>query len=358
MRLYGFKIWEAGALVRDYVPCVTNGLAGLYDRVNGTFITDKNNFFVWGGNIETDGSDEGAYIESDGTQGINLGYLTTPNTRYEIDYALTAIVGQNRPFGEAGGDLSAELYIQGTATGSGNVAFGVGDSWKGQYTSMGADLNRHLAVLDLANHQCGYSGKGMFKFGTDVTTKKTATNLMWLFAKGTSGGGLYADNSLTAMKLYAFRIFESGTLVHEYLPYKVGSTVGLYDTMTGDVITSSVSGSNAFTYGGGLGYGKFAGALKNLVVTPENVSLSNGKSKMVTAYAPGAVRYVWRKNGEVLDGEDGDSLTIAWERRKLANSVDSYTVAPMFTVGGNDVEGDTAAFTVENKPLGMMRFLR
>ena len=367
-RVYGVKIYEEGTLVRDYVPICQAGSYALLDKVQGKVLakaSKSNEFTGYTTNNELDDAffnapmrNEDAYIESDGTQGINLGYLTTPNTRYEIDYALTAIVGQKRPFGEAGGNLSAELYIQGTATGSGNVAFGVGDSWKGQYTSMGADLNRHLAVLDLANHQCGYSGKGMFKFGTDVTTKKTATNLMWLFAKGTSGGGLYADNSLTAMKLYAFRIFESGTLVHEYLPYKVGSTVGLYDTMTGDVVTSSISGSNAFTYGGGLGYGKFAGELKNLVVSPENVSLAHGDSKTVSAYAPGAVRYVWRKNGEILDGEDGDSLTIVWAKRKLANSVDSYTVTPVFTVGGSDVEGDTAAFTVENKPLGTRIYFR
>ena len=128
--------------------------------------------------------------------------------------------------------------------------------------------------------------------------------------------------------------------------------------MTGDVVTSSVSGSNAFTYGGGLGYGKFAGELKNLVVSPENVSLAHGNSKTVSAYAPGAVRYVWRKNGEALGGENGDSLTILWEKRKLANAVDSYTVTPVFAVGGNDVEGDSAAFTVENQPLGSRIYFR
>jgi hypothetical protein len=230
-RLYGVQIFEEGTLVRDYVPICQGGSYALLDKVQGKVLTKASTKEFTGYTVNNDLNEaffeapmraEDAYIESDGTQGINLGYLTTPNTRYEIDYALTAIVGQIRPFGEAGGDLSAELYIQGTATGSGNVAFGVGDSWKGQYTSMGADLNRHLAVLDLANHQCGYSGKGMFKFGTDVITTKTATNLMWLFAKGTSGGGLYANNSLTAMKLYAFRIYESEELVHEYLPYKVG----------------------------------------------------------------------------------------------------------------------------------------
>ena len=37
MRLYNFKITEAGEVVRNYVPCVRNEQAGLYDLVNNTF---------------------------------------------------------------------------------------------------------------------------------------------------------------------------------------------------------------------------------------------------------------------------------------------------------------------------------
>ena len=35
LRLYRFTIWDDGAMVRDYVPCVTNGVACLYDLVEG-----------------------------------------------------------------------------------------------------------------------------------------------------------------------------------------------------------------------------------------------------------------------------------------------------------------------------------
>ena len=131
----------------------------------------------------------------------------------------------------------------------------------------------------------------MIAFSTNAVCTKTATFPMWLFAKGTNASGSYSNR--TKMKLYAFRIFESGTLVHEYLPYKVGDIVGLYDTMTGDVITSSVSDSNAFTLGGGLGYGKFAGTRRNLVIAPTSTSVSHGSSHTFTAYAPGAVAYRW-----------------------------------------------------------------
>ena len=35
IRLYRFTIWDDGTMVRDYVPCVTNGVACLYDLVEG-----------------------------------------------------------------------------------------------------------------------------------------------------------------------------------------------------------------------------------------------------------------------------------------------------------------------------------
>lgn len=39
-KLYYFKIYESGVLVRNYVPCTdSNGVAGLYETINGTFHT-------------------------------------------------------------------------------------------------------------------------------------------------------------------------------------------------------------------------------------------------------------------------------------------------------------------------------
>lgn len=37
VRVYGCRMWSGGTLVRDYVPYTQDGVAGFYDRVNGTF---------------------------------------------------------------------------------------------------------------------------------------------------------------------------------------------------------------------------------------------------------------------------------------------------------------------------------
>ena len=39
IRLYRFTIWDEGTMVRDFVPCVTNGVACLYDLVEGKSYT-------------------------------------------------------------------------------------------------------------------------------------------------------------------------------------------------------------------------------------------------------------------------------------------------------------------------------
>ncbi len=367
-RLYGFQIYEEGVLMHDYAPICQGGTYALVDKVTGKTLEKASSSKDFTGSTANEAlddaffsaemRDEDAYIESDGTQAINLGYYTTPETRYEIDYQMTAIAGQMRPFGEAGGAFSAELYIQGTATGSGNVAFGAGNTWIVQPSGVASDLERHVAVLDIANRECGYSGKGLYAFDSKTVCSKTATIPMWLFAKGTSADGSF--EKCAKMKLYAFRIYESGALVHEYLPYKDGDTVGLYDTMTGDVVTSTVSGSNAFTYGGGDGYGKFAGEKTLLTTEPaDDVSVKPRKSATLTAFAPGAVRYVWTRNGAVLAGATGSKVTVVWERPKaVGGNPVVYGVTPVFLKDGVEVLGTEATADVTMLPLGMVLILR
>ena len=54
MRIYYFKIYENGVLVRNYVPCyrISDGVIGLYETVTGTFVTNAGEgTFTKGGNI-------------------------------------------------------------------------------------------------------------------------------------------------------------------------------------------------------------------------------------------------------------------------------------------------------------------
>ena len=364
-RLYGVKIYEEGTLIRDYVPICQAGEYALLDKVEGKVLSKASNSTAFTGNVGVTALDDSffyaasragdAYIESDGTQAIGLGYKTKPTTRYEIDYAMTVVNGQNRIFG-ATGNQPVELYISGNATGTGVPAFGLGDTWTGHYTTgVNADTDRHLALADLPNHEWGYTGYGLKKMGAAVAITKNGTYEMAIFAKSTGASfSSSTASNFTSMKLYAFRIFESGTLVHEYLPYRNGDVIGLYDTMTGEVKQNVIPNGNAFGYGG-LGYGKYAGTRRNLVIAPTSASVSFNSPRTFTAYAPGAVAYRWTRNGEAVNGGANGELEVTWRKAKTP---DSYTVAPVYLVNGEETEGEAPSFTVENIPLGTMFSIR
>ena len=199
----------------------------------------------------------------------------------------------------------------------------------------------------------------MFAFSSDTICNRNSSLVMSLFTKGegaTFGGG--EKKHRTAMKLYAFRIYEAGKLVHEWLPYKNGDVVGIYDTMTGEVKTNDIADGNAFTYGGGPGYGKFAGVKTVLTTDPVDTAVKARKSATLTAFAPGAVRYIWTRNGEVIDGEEGETLEIEWQSPKSAGGPVVYAVTPVFSKKGAEVLGEEATAEVTMTPPGTMVILR
>ena len=74
---------------------------------------------------------------------------------------------------------------------------------------------------------------------------KTAKFSMALFGSQTSAG---TYSNLSKIRLYSCQIWDHGLLVHYYLPYKSGSTIGLKDVVTGNVLTSK---KTAFSTSGG-----------------------------------------------------------------------------------------------------------
>ena len=349
MRLYGFKIYEDGVLVRDYVPYVINGVAGVKDTVGGSFAASGNgSAFSWGGEVQGESGD--AYLEADGTQAINTGYFPNPDTKIVADFQMMTVVGQMRLFGEVD-TMSAELYIDGTATNAGNFAFGAGDTWR-KTKSLAADLKRHVATLDIKNMAYSIATDGETSLSGPITNActKTAGHPLAFFAKAENAGGT-TFSCRAKMRLYSARIYESGVLVHEFLPYKNGAVIGLYDTVTGTVKTDALSSAAEFKIGG-MGVDGGGSAFE---VAPQNTTVGFNKTATLTAYAPGAVSYRWTKGGAVIAGATCGSLTVGWEKTPRQSV---YAVTPVYSVNGKMVDGTAAAATVENLPRGTMIYIR
>ena len=77
----------------------------------------------------------------------------------------------------------------------------------------------------------------------------------------------------------------------------------------------------------------------------------------VTAFAPGAVRYIWTRTGSVLAGAGSSELEVAWEKPKTAGTP-IYGVTPVFLKDGVEVLGTESTAEVTMEPLGMVLVIR
>ena len=353
MRLYGLRIYEAGALVRDYVPSVQNGEAGLYDQVNHTFKGSASRYpFTIGGDFTTDGKDD-AYLESDGTQGINTEYRAKGSlSRIEADFAFidTAMVDNNyqqRVFGvDTDGKLNYTLYING----SGQFVFAFGNTFintHGPFVT--ADTARHTAVIDGYHDRLYFITGGVTNNTYDVSGDAHNNNgvfPMGIFAIPTVQAATSWYNP-SKIKLYSLRIYEQDVLKHEYIPYKKGATVGLYDTVEKIVKTDARNSATPFKVGG-----KGVDGEEKWIVVPQGAVLREGDAaRVISANASGAQFYKWTKNGEAIEGGADGDLTVEWAR---GGATDTYAVTPVYSVYGVETEGAAMSVTVENIPQGTM----
>ena len=94
-----------------------------------------------------------AYIESDGTSGIDTGYRMKPNSRLEVDFAvLDGIANTARIFGAdystTALKTACSLYVSGTY-----FVFGVGNSAGGWKTVWMKDSSGNYIVCDTQRHK-------------------------------------------------------------------------------------------------------------------------------------------------------------------------------------------------------------
>ena len=204
---------------------------------------------------------EDAYIENtNGNQYFNTGHFIGPHTRIEIDFQLLEIKGQIQPFGVEGDDNAnhprCALYLGQAETG-GPWVWSYQAS-KSDYSSQAynlktqdaiydakdreADLERHTIVLDFNSSPKKFEvwTDGVKKASKDLANVSAGiqTYPLGLFARCRHVSGMYSSvqttyNNPARMRLYSFRIYESGTLVKEFLPWVKGGVAGLKEMTSG-----------------------------------------------------------------------------------------------------------------------------
>ena len=273
--LYSFKAWNAqGELVADYVPAIQKGtvpVVGFYDTVSKTFKTATAGTFAAGGEavptpdapmdiISNNGVLKARhqsglplgytlldYIESSGTQYIDLGVKGNGNTKVSVEYRYhtnTSASGSGRVFGSRTTSSSNAFAIgssSGVVSATANKAFWCYDAQSffvidGPAFPIG---DWQTVVFSATEHTLnGVS------YGDDynVVEFETPQNLK-LFGFDNGGTMGYGQVDVARCKLW-----DNGVLIRDLVPCKNASNVvGMYDLVNG--VFYQNAGTGTFTAG-------------------------------------------------------------------------------------------------------------
>ena len=345
IKIYGFRIYEDGELVRNFVPHWRDGAAGLKDTISGRFVTYPAHrgakSLSYGGGLRMEAN---PYIETEKAYGqyFDTGYNPNSATRMELDYLLTGA----RTAGDTWYLFSGASWF---AAYNNNSGFGVinrngGNNWKSGVASAAlADAQgvRRTAILD------NVAGRGSL-LTAGVTNGSVATE--WQNSSGQTvklSGTRDVSGYFGSMRIYGCRIYENGSPVHDYQPMVKNGVPGLQDRLSDTFLPILSKGaSNPYVYGGAF----------PVAVSPAATKITSSQSTTLTATALGAVAYRWLRNGASIVGGENGTLTVAWGK---GLAVDAYQAIAQFTVDGLTIEGEpSAAVTVENLPMGTIFMFR
>lgn len=312
MQLFSFKIYDNGTLIRDYVPCMNaNGIVGLYDLVNNEFYTNAGTGNFIGGNIVKlflpNGYKKLDYIEANGKQWIDAGFIANQNTRVVMDCWCTGgNAGGCFPFGTRttyGQNAFAACFT------SANVFYDYGSQyqfadWANPYERMTIDANKNVAT---------FTGSKTVTITNSTSTFTTPYNFI-LFSLYQSGA-IATDASFVG-KFYSCKIYDGDTMIRNFIPcVNDYGVAGIYDLINNKFYNSQ--GTEAF----------IASSVSVIEQTDVNVNIS-----------------IYSKNAITRTGTSGYTCstftfksqpTILLHNKTLGESVEVYNMALTTTVADN-----------------------
>jgi len=351
-KIYGYKVYRGETLLHDFKPYVKDSVVGLRDAVTDAFIASvrKVTGFEAGGNIPAN-VEEDASLRSSQRQAINTGYLVNADSRIEVDFAFNQHTNAlERVFGAtACAVYPFGLYANSSDATWGYFCFAAGS---GTYNTMvPVDVARHTAIVDMKKKWVLFVTGSTTNYWADIAAAPSGA--VWPMALfGEAGDASFTTaQRLSNLRIYSVKISENGQLVHHYLPYKSADQVGLRDVVTGVVKQDVLASGEPFTVGC-RGWGEAHAAFYE---NPEGGAVSSGETKVLSAFAPGAVAYQWLKDGTPIDGATGMTYSVSWQRR--APDAD-YSVRADFNRYGVKVQSTSDAATIVNRPHGMVILFR
>lgn len=230
MKLYDFKIYKNGTIVREYIPVLDkNQTPCLYDKVSNSYFynmgEDEFGYSMYD-NIYN-------YIESSGTQYIDLGMVADEHTQVEM------VMSLNSNYTNTQGIFGARA---GYNTKSFNM-FWVDSMLRWDYNNnMYYPTNN--VTLTQPTYICVNSSK--VQINQDVTTYTDTTSFdtgynMYAFAVNNTGSPLFVSSG---MRIYYIKVRYNGGIVRNLVPVTTeNGTACFYDLVQQTFIYNKGSGS-------------------------------------------------------------------------------------------------------------------
>ena len=277
LKMYSCKIYDNGALIRNFIPCKNpSGVVGLYDIVGNQFyqnngtgsftagpetpsvVVDKITINYLGNNDVVDIDDkpikklskdtewifqyvagsavELEYIEASGTQYIDTGFKPNSNTR------VVCKVSSNQ------GSSSSHPYIFGAGIAYGNTAF------EASTLTAAFGNNSTTTAFNIADNQIHVIDFDKNVVKIDNITKWTSSGTfnsnfnLYLFGWNLNG----SFNGSLIGRIYECSIYDNGKLVRSFVPWRdENGNIGMYDTLNSKFYANS--GTGTFTPGPVIG---------------------------------------------------------------------------------------------------------
>ena len=261
MRNYGTKIIKNGIFIHDFVPCykVSNGEAGLYDRVTGAFFANGGTgSFVKGEKGTTlrneiirlvrsisnpaktiNGYRRIDYLQCTGTQYIDTEYNPNSNTKVEAKFKMNETPSSFKWLFLARSENAA-----GSGFGFGCINNGYISSEYNNRASSSTDklTTDNIYVIVKDKNVCNYNDKVL----TNTQSTFTVNYSLPIFALNNIGS--IQSGTLPSANCYYFRIYDNDVLVRDFYPVlDENDTPCMYDTVTKKLYKNK--GTGTFGYG-------------------------------------------------------------------------------------------------------------
>ena len=163
------------------------------------------------------------YIESIGTQYIDLGFKLSSNHAVDLDLQMVK--------------LNANIF--GSRAGAQDRAFTLFGNGSSILTDMGGTRNSTTATTDRINVYLSSSKIKIGTFEKNISSGSfTTPGNGYIFNISYSRPQSY----MASMKLYGCKIYLSGTLIRDFIPCKYNNKIGLWDTINGSFLGNAGTG--------------------------------------------------------------------------------------------------------------------